>query len=223
MVSSEQQNREPAVADEEGAGAKKQGPLKRLFLWVLSWAESRHSGKAMATLAYTEAIFFPVPADILLIVLCLGKPKRSLRFAAITVIFSILGGLTAMMLGLLIGKENIIAAMQTVNLGAKADLALGLLNEHGFWAVAIAALTPVPYLAFSWLAGFAEISVATFIAASLVFRSIRFFSEGVLIYFLGERAERLIERYFNLATVIVMVLIIAIFFTLRALGHLFGL
>ncbi|MDP6379835.1 MAG: hypothetical protein QF662_00700 [Phycisphaerae bacterium] len=209
---------------EEGAQpeARTRNPVRRLYEWVLSWAESRHSTKAMAALAYTEAIFFPVPADILLIVLCLGKPRRSFKFSTITVLFSILGGLTAMLLGLMIGKDSVIAAMETVHLGEKARLALELLNEHGFWAVAIAALTPVPYLAFSWLAGFAGISIWKFIAASLVFRTLRFFSEGAIIYFLGERAERLIDRYFNIASIIVMVVIIAVVIGMRALAHMFG-
>jgi len=198
-------------------------PLRRLYEWVLSWAESRHSSKAMAALAYTEAIFFPVPADVLLIVLCLGKPRKSFKFSAITVCFSILGGLTAMLLGLLIGKETVVSAMETVYLGEKANRALDVFRTYGFWSVAIAALTPVPYLVFSWLAGFAGISLWTFIAASVVFRTMRFFSEGALIYFLGERAERLIDRYFNLATIIVMVVIIAAFIAMRALAHLFGL
>jgi membrane protein DedA with SNARE-associated domain len=74
---------------------------------------------------------------------------------------------------------------------------------------------------FSWVGGMAEVSLLKFIGISLVFRTMRFGSEGLLFYFLGERARRLIEKYFNTATVIVIILLALIFYALKQLGHLF--
>jgi len=192
-------------------------PVRRLYEWVLGWAETRHAGKAMAALAYTEAIFFPVPADLLLVALCLGRPKRSFRWAAICTLWSILGGTTALLLGLAIGEERVAAVMAHVNLGEKATLALGYFRDYGFWAVAVAALTPVPYMVFSWVAGFAEIAVWQFLLASVIFRSLRFFAVGGLVYWIGPSAKRLIDRYFNLATAVLMALIIAVVVLLKLL------
>jgi membrane protein YqaA with SNARE-associated domain len=185
-------------------------PVRRLYEWVLSWAETRHAGKAMAALAYTEAIFFPVPADVLLAALCLGQPKRSFRWAAICTAWSILGGTTAMLLGALIGRERVLDAMACVRLEAKAGLALEYFAAYGFWAVAVAALTPVPYMVFSWVAGFAEIAPWQFVLASAMFRPLRFFGVGGLVYLFGPRAKRWIDKYFDLATVLFMALVVGV-------------
>lgn len=197
--------------------ARRIGFLRRLYEWVLGWAETRHAGKAMALNAYTEAIFFPVPADLLLGALCLGKPKRSFYWAALTTAWSILGGTTAMLLGLAIGKDRVVEAMQWVHLGEKADLALGYFAAYGFWAVAVAALTPVPYMVFSWVAGFSQIEITQFVVASLIFRSMRFFAVGGLMYVFGPAAKRFIDKYFNLATVLFMALVVAVVVLLKVL------
>jgi len=195
------------------------GPVRRLYEWVLSWAETRHAGKAMATLAYTEAIFFPVPADLLLGALCLGKPRRSFHWALVCTSWSVLGGTTAMFLGFAIGQTRVVDAMNWVGLGDKAAFALQVFHQWGFWAVAVAALTPVPYMVFSWVAGFAEIQWWQFVLASVIFRPMRFFTVAILMYVVGPPAKRFIDRYLNLATVLFMALVIAVVLALRYLGH----
>ena len=186
-------------------------PVRRLYEWVLGWAETRHAAKAMAALAFTEAIFFPVPADVLLVALCLGKPKRSFFWATLCTGASVLGGTTAMLLGLAIGPDRVTGAMAFVGLGEKAGQALDIFRHYGFWAVAIAALTPVPYMVFSWVAGFAEIAIWQFLVASVIFRSMRFFAVAGLVYAFGARAKRFIDKYFNLATILFMLLVIGVF------------
>ncbi len=199
------------------AAARLLGPVRRLYEWVLGWAETRHAAKAMAALAFSEAIFFPVPADLLLGALCLGRPRSSFRWATICTLFSILGGTTAMLLGLAIGQARVTGAMEFVGLGEEAAKALAVFGEYGFWAVAVAALTPVPYMVFSWVAGFAEIAVWQFLAASVIFRSMRFFAVAAIVYVFGPAAKRFIDRYFNLATVLVMLLVIGVVVLVKVL------
>ena len=119
------------------------------------------------------------------------------------------------------GGENVIAIFDKIHLGSKVDLALGLYQKYDFWAIAISALTPVPYMLFSWVGGMAGVSIKKFILISLVFRTMRFGGEALLFYFLGERARRLIEKYFNPATVIVIILLALAVFAVKKLGGLF--
>ena len=94
-------------------------------------------------------------------------------------------------------------------------------RDYDFWAVAIAALTPVPYMMFSWLGGISDISFAGFVGTSIVFRSMRFFSEAAIIYFVGPKAKPWIEKYFNLACILAIALIAVIFIILRLVSKLF--
>ena len=72
---------------------KKAGPLRRLYDWVLHWAETPYGAPALFVLALAESSFFPIPPDPLLIALCLGAASRSLRFALIATSASVLGGI----------------------------------------------------------------------------------------------------------------------------------
>ena len=194
---------------------------RRLYNWVVHWADTRFGPLALVLLAITEPICVPIPADVLVIGLCLGKPKRSIRYGLTCAFFSVLGGTIAFSLGLVIGGENVIAVFDKVHLGSKANLALELYRKYDFWAIAISALTPVPYMLFSWLGGMAGVSIKKFIVISVVFRTMRFGGESLLFYFLGARARRLIEKYFNLATIVVIILLGALAYAMKKLGHLF--
>jgi membrane protein YqaA with SNARE-associated domain len=201
---------------------------KRLYNWVLSWAEHKYGPVAMVTVALIEPIFLPVPADLLLLAMCLGKPGKSLRYGAAVAGFSILGGCLAFGLGVAIGGENVSQffhdlQLGPLDLGHKSDLTLEIYRKIPFWAVAVSALTPVPYMLFSWLGGFAGISFWLFALTSLIFRTMRFGSEALLIYFLGEKAKPLIDRYFNLACCLVIALLALVFFLTRLISrHLLG-
>ncbi len=195
---------------------------RRLYNWVVHWADTRFGVPALIVLALTEPICVPIPADVMVIGLCLGRPRRSIRYGLTCAFFSVLGGTIAFSLGLAIGPDRVVGLFNTVGLGSKAQFALELYQRYDFWAIAISALTPVPYMIFSWVGGMAEVSLVKFIVISVVFRTMRFGSEGLLFYFLGERARTLIEKYFNLATVVVIILLAIVAYLIKWLGHIFA-
>ncbi len=195
---------------------------RRLYNWVVHWADTRYGMAALIVLALTEPICVPIPADVLVIGLCLGKPKRSLRYGLTCALFSVLGGTIAFSLGLAIGPERIVDFFSSISLGAKAQLALDLYTKYDFWAIAISALTPVPYMIFSWVGGMAEVSLLKFVTISIVFRTMRFGGEALLFFFLGEKARRLIEKYFNIATIVVIILLVVVVYVIKLLGRMFS-
>jgi membrane protein YqaA with SNARE-associated domain len=181
---------------------------------------------ALIILAITEPICVPIPADVMVIGMGLGRPKRAIWYGLVCSLFSVLGGTIAFSLGLAIGPERVVAffhyiSFGPINLGQTARQALELYQKYDFWAISISALTPVPYMIFSWVGGMANVSIVKFILVSVVFRAMRFGSEGILFYFLGERARRLIEKYFNIATFIVIILLALLVYIMKKLGHIF--
>ncbi|MHC4113738.1 MAG: YqaA family protein [Planctomycetota bacterium] len=200
---------------------------RRLYNWVVHWADTRFGVLALILLAITEPICVPIPVDVLVVGLCLGRPKRSIRYGLTCSFFSVLGGTIAFLLGLAIGGERVISFFEQISygpihLGDKAHQALELYQRHDFWAVAISALTPVPYMLFSWLGGMAGISIKMFIMVSLIFRTLRFGSEALLFYFLGEKARRLIEKYFNIASIAAIILLALLVYVIKRIGHIFA-
>ena len=67
--------------------------VRRLYDWVLHWAETPYGGPALFLLALVESSIFPVPPDVLLIALCIALPSRAWRFALLASAGSVLGGL----------------------------------------------------------------------------------------------------------------------------------
>ena len=73
--------------------------IRRMYLWVLSLADTSYAAPALFGLAFIEAIFFPIPPDVLLLAMGLAKPKRAFLFAGICLVGSVLGGLVGYYLG----------------------------------------------------------------------------------------------------------------------------
>ena len=215
--------------DTEQQAANKEQPVvpawhlhRRLYNWVIHWADTKFGYLALIILAVTEPVCVPIPADVLVIGMCLGKPKKSIKYGLTCAFFSVLGGSIAFCLGIVIGQDRVVSAFDFLHLGGKVEQAFQYYAEYKFWAIAIAALTPVPYMMFSWLGGMTEgVNLTEFVLISIVFRTMRFGSEAVFFYFLGARAKRLIEKYFNIATFIVIILLMLLVYAMKQLGGLF--
>ncbi|MBR9980129.1 MAG: DedA family protein [Desulfatitalea sp.] len=182
--------------------------LRRLYDWVLHWAETPYSTWALFLLAMAESSFFPIPPDVLLIALAVAKPRKALTYAWVCSLGSLIGGC----LGYLIGYtfmtglgERIVAwygfTEQVAYIGS-------LYQQYDAWAVAIAGFTPIPYKVFTIAAGMFKIDFAVFVLASLVSRSARFFLVAGLIRIFGAPIRAFIDRYFDILAIAFVVLLV---------------
>ncbi len=189
--------------------------LRKLYDWVLSWADHPHAGLALWLLAFAEASFFPIPPDVLLIALCLSKPKRSFKWALICSIGSVVGGMAGYFLGYQfmtsIG-EHILAFYHLTD---KYLIVQHLYQKYDAWAVAVAGFTPIPYKLFTIAAGAFKISFITFVIASAISRSARFFLVAGTIYLFGPSVKEFLDKYFNLCTIVFTVLLIGGFLIIK--------
>lgn len=189
--------------------------LRRLYDWVLHWAETPYGTWALFLLAFCESSFFPLPPDILLIALAVAIPKKAFRYALVCSLGSVLGGCFGYLIGLkfmAIVGDRIIAFY---GLTEKYDYIRQLYTAYDAWAVGVAGFTPVPYKVFTISAGAFKIHFGVFLLASLISRSARFFIVGGLIYIFGPAIQRFIDKYFNLLAVTFTILLIAGFVALK--------
>lgn len=196
---------------------KKQNFIRRLYEWVLHWADTPYGAIALFILAFTESSFFPIPPDVLLIALAISKPKKAFYYAIICSIGSVLGGIGGYAIGLFLMDS----------IGAKIFSAYGLMEKYNYvqemymkydaWAVGIAGFTPVPYKVFTISAGAFKISFPVFVIASLISRSLRFFIVAGLIYLYGASIKKFIEKYFNILSIVFTILLIGGFVLIKYL------
>ena len=199
-----------------GAKAAKRGNIiRRLYDWVLHWAETPYGSLALILLAFSESSFFPVPPDILLIALAISIPRRAFFYAFIATVSSVIGGMLGYYIG--IGLMEAIG-WKIIHFYHAEELFQQLFetfNRYNFWAVLTAAITPIPYKVFTISAGAARTDFTVFLIASVIGRSIRFFTVGTLIYFFGEKIKHFIDKYFNLLSIVFVILLIGGFVIIK--------
>ncbi len=183
--------------------------LRRLYDWTLSWADHPAGSWALFFIAFLESSIFPIPPDVLLIALCVGGVTKSYRFALICTTGSLLGGLV----GYGIGYWGYAAIGEPIvkfyNAGDVVDKIKVWYDEYGFWGNLIAAVTPIPYKVFTIASGMFKFSIESFLLASVIGRSLRFFAVATTLYLFGEQIRGFIDRYFNWCAWIFMALVLA--------------
>ena len=189
--------------------------LRFLYDWVLSWAHSRFGTIALAALSFAESSFFPIPPDVLQVALSVERPKRSFFYAGVSAIASVCGAALGWYLGYalweLVGPIFVPAIISQANM----DKVGGFFAEWGFAALFVAAFTPIPFKAFTISAGVAGMSLPLVLLSSLIGRSARFFLMASLLYFLGARVSRWIDKYFGWLTVALLVLLFGGFYCIK--------
>lgn len=203
----------------------RKGPLgwpKRLLRWTLSWAEHPAGPAALSAISFAESSFFPIPPDVLLIPLCLGKPGRSLRFALYCTVASVLGGCLGYLIGVSFYEAIGVRIVAGLGYQKEFEFVKTLYARHAFLWVSIAGLTPIPYKLFTIAAGVCRIDFATFVLASAISRGARFFAEGLLIYFFRDRVRRLLDRYLEAFMIAVFAAGVGGYLAIRWLWAVFG-
>jgi membrane protein YqaA with SNARE-associated domain len=172
--------------------------LRKAYQWVIGWSETPYGGWALFLLSFAESSCFPIPPDVLLIALAVGKPLAAFQFSLICSIGSVLGGLAGYAIGFFafetIGQK--ILDLYDPDQAVYKQIQ-GLFTTWGFWGVLAAAITPIPYKVFTIASGALKFDLLQFFLASVIGRSFRFFVVGGLIFWGGESLKIWIEKYFD--------------------------
>jgi len=184
--------------------------VRRLYDWVLSWAETPYGVPILGLLAFVEASFFPVPPDVLLMALCLALPLKSYRFALVATLGSVTGGVAGYLIGW--GLWGTVSPLFFAYIPGFTPEGFthvkSWFDQYDFWTIFAAGFTPIPYKIFTIASGAFQINLPIFIGASIVSRALRFFLVAALFYYLGRPARALIEKYFNLLTILFLGLLL---------------
>lgn len=189
--------------------------IRDLFHWVEALAETPYAAWALFGVSFAESSFFPVPPDALLIALCVAQPERSLWFALICSVASVLGGVAGYGIGWAGGRPILKRLFNSQRL----EKVSAYYDRYNAWAVGIAGLTPIPYKLFTVSGGAFRINFKIFVFASIVSRSLRFFAVALIIRWLGESAKIFIERNLGWLSIAFVILLVAGFWLVGRKAH----
>lgn len=200
--------------------------LRKLYNWVLHWANTPYGPTALFILSFAEASFFPVPPDVLLIALVIGAQKKAFKFAFICTIASVTGALAGYAIGHFLWwtidhQFSLVAEFFFSNVPGFTYKVFydvkKLYDEWNFWIIFTAGFTPIPYKVFTITGGAFEINLLMFVIASIISRAGRFFIVAGLIWKYGEQIKTFIDKYFNWLAIAFTALLIGGFVIIKYL------
>ncbi len=184
--------------------------IRSLYNWTVKWAAHPKANRALAAVSFAESSFFPLPPDPLLLTMTFSRPKFWWKFALLTTFGSVIGGLFGYFIGFALFESIGTWLINTLHLASGFEAVEKLYVSQSFWAVFAAAFTPIPYKIFTIAAGVFRINIIGFVVASLLGRGLRFFAVAGAAYFLGQKYKDQIEKYVDVISLILLVVIIII-------------
>ncbi len=187
--------------------------FQALYDRMLSWSRHPRAERILGALSFAESSFFPLPPDIMLGPMCLARPDKAWRFAAITTVTSLLGGIFGYAIGYFL-FDSLEPWLRTTHYWDAYLTGRNWFDEWGVWAVFLAGFSPIPYKIFTIAAGVAVLNLPGFVLASLIGRGARFFLVAGLIRAGGPRMAAALRSYVDRIgwTVVAIAVVVAIWF-----------
>lgn len=193
--------------------------VRRLYDWTMGWSEHKYSNYALSFIACIESFFFPIPADPLLVAMGVSQPKKSIWYAFLTTVFSVLGAVGGYWIGYAFWISTQEFFFTYVFKPEIFEIVSAKYNENAVVAILLASFTPLPFKVFTVAAGVAKIPLMTLVLSSLLGRGLRFFTLGILIYFFGSSIKKFIDKYFNVLVIITGVLLVGGYYFIPKILH----
>ncbi len=164
-----------------------------LYRRALTWSRHPHAPWYLSGVSFAESSFFPIPPDIMLAPMSLATPARAWRYALITTLASVAGGLFGYAIGHF-AFDALEPWLRDSKYWASYQTAVAWFGEYGFWAVFVAGFSPIPYKVFTLAAGALAMPLLPFALASIVGRGLRFYLVAGLMRWGGARMEAVLHR-----------------------------
>jgi len=154
---------------------------------LLTWTQNTFAPLGMTglfLLAVMESIFFPIPVDVLLIILAVADPSLWWVLALIATLGSVLGAGIGYYVGKIGGELILHKLFPKKHIKKVHDL----FEKYESLAIFIAGFTPLPYKVFAVGAGVFYVSFWPFIIVSIISRGLRFLLVAFAAAWLAEHA-----------------------------------
>lgn len=170
--------------------------FRKLYHWTLGLAGHPRAEAALGAVSFVESSFFPIPADVLFVPMCLSRPERVWRYALIATVTSVLGGIFGWLLGHyafdIVGRPMLEAM-------GKIDTFEKLQGQAGDIAILVMLVTSglahvPPMKVVTILSGVIGFDPVLFILSAIIARGARFYGLAWLLSRYGARIAAFIEK-----------------------------
>ena len=181
--------------------------MKRFVDWVQALAITL-GAPGLFLIGFLDSSFlsFPEVNDLLLVLMITEHPDRMVLYATAATSGSLAGCLALYFVGRKGGEAFVRRRFHS----GLVDRSLDVIRRNGLLAILIPSLLPppAPFKIFVILAGIAGIAPMRFAVAITIGRGIRYFGEGLLALWYGERAIQFIQENSAIVGLVLAVLLL---------------
>ncbi|MBF0784956.1 DedA family protein [Muribacter muris] len=160
---------------------------------TMEWSKHRFAGFWLSLVSFIEAIFFPIPPDVMLIPMSMSKPHLAARYAVYTTLASVLGGIIGYGIGYF-AFDWVKEIISNWGMQANFDKAMNWFETWGVAIVFLAGFSPIPYKVFTICAGVMQMAFFPFVITAAISRFARFYLVAKLSAWGGEKYADKIRR-----------------------------
>ena len=153
--------------------------LRALYAWMLKNAQGRHAWAALASFAFAEASFFPIPADVMLLPMMVADRKRAFRLGAWCAFWSVMGGMLGYAIGALFWETAGLWLIHVLHMPlAQVEALRAKATPHHAYLIMVQGATPIPYKLVTIASGLAGVPFPLFMLYSAITRSLALYRAG---------------------------------------------
>ncbi len=182
--------------------------LRNIYEWTLLKSRHPRAPWFLSFISFAESSFFPIPPDVILIPMIIGKRINAFFYAFICTVSSVLGGILGYGIGFFFFNSLGILIVNYYGFQDQFNNFENYYQNYGLLIVLGAGFTPFPFKFITIASGFFGFNIFLFIIASFIARGLRFYLLAVLLKVFGGIIEKIIDKYFNILATMFFILLI---------------
>tara|TARA_B110001452_G_scaffold80560_1_gene65882 strand:- start:4112 stop:4711 length:600 start_codon:yes stop_codon:yes gene_type:complete len=173
---------------------------------------------ALALLSFTEAIIQPIPPDVLFLPMAYDARDNETLLIWLWLVVTV-SSVFGAIIGHALGKRYGSKLVDKFGKPHHRQQLEKMFERYGTLGMFIAAVSPLPYKVFGWIAGASDMKLRPFIIAGIFGRGLRFGLEALFIFMYGESAikavEWVLERELLMGIILVLTLAAVVWWLMR--------
>jgi membrane protein YqaA with SNARE-associated domain len=157
--------------------------------------QSKNMLTGIGVASFLESTVVPIPLEALLVPLMQKRREKLWMIAAITTAGCMLGALVGYAVGYFLFDVFNDLIMKYIATEQQFEKFQNQMDKQGFWFIFSTGVTPIPLQIAMLIAGLSKYSLALYMLAVTSSRMLRYFGLAVLVYYFGDKTEKLIRKY----------------------------
>ncbi len=192
--------------------------IRKLYNWTLLLGARKSASAWLFGISFVESSIFPIPPDVLLLPMALGRRERAFHFAAIATFASVLGALLGYGIGYFFWEALGSPIMEFYGFQDEFQSFQNAFVENGAWLVLFFGVTFFPFKVITIASGVVALDPVIFVLSAIVARALRFFIVCSLLWKFGEPIKAFIEKRLGILVALGTLLLIAGFWLSGFIG-----